>query len=201
MKAKKGKVQENDIMPQLVDYLMINKEVALANDFQNGKDIILKLSHPLQKSGANLLASVLKTNTKNIITLDLGGLNIKSPELTKLLTSLKSNTTVREIKVYDRDLRNASAIIKKLASLFEVNKTIDTLRLNRTLIFKAKNVNELLQVLITKSSIKHLDLTQDSYSQDSYLETVKLLTEILKDNTVFTHLNLTNYNGMQNPDI
>jgi Ran GTPase-activating protein (RanGAP) involved in mRNA processing and transport len=83
--------------------------------------------------------------------------------------------------------------------LFEVNKTIDTLRLNRTLIFKAKNVNELLQVLITKSSIKHLDLTQDSYSQDSYLETVKLLTEILKDNTVFTHLNLTNYNGMQNP--
>jgi len=73
------------------------------------------------------------------------------------------------------------------------------LRLNRTLIFKAKNVNELLQVLITKSSIKHLDLTQDSYSQDSYLETVKLLTEILKDNTVFTHLNLTNYNGMQNP--
>lgn len=69
VKAKKGKVQENDIMPQLVDYLMINKEVALANDFQNGKDIILKLSHPLQKSGANLLASVLKTNTKNIITI------------------------------------------------------------------------------------------------------------------------------------
>jgi hypothetical protein len=126
------------------------------------------------------------TKTTMISTIDLSETFLLKPDIESILSSIESNESIKEIKLFKKYIYNSENFPKDW-SFLKNNKFLQIIQLVNVGL-DDKNLIRLSEGLKYSEHVSHLNISANNFSQEGFMS----LSICLKENTSIKHLDLSN---------